>query len=89
MASQEYGERMDDELDEVAANDGRDRVRRKPPAGQGGGALYGVGLIGALAWYCQQAELPIDYVMAVLKALAWPAFLVYEAFKALDRVPSD
>ena len=80
---------MDEELDEVAANGGRDGGRRKPPAAQGGGALYGVGLIGALAWYCQQAELPIDYVTAVLKALAWPAFLVYGAFKALDRLQPD
>jgi hypothetical protein len=58
--------------------------RRKPPTvQQGGGAVYGLGLIGALVWFCQQANEPNEYAVGVLKALVWPAFLVYEAFKVL------
>lgn len=48
--------------------------------------MYGLGLIGALVWYWQQAEEPSEHVVAVLKALVWPALLVYDALKALNRV---
>jgi hypothetical protein len=45
--------------------------------------MYGLGLIGALVWYWRQAEEPGEHVRAVLKALVWPAFLVYKAFEVL------
>jgi hypothetical protein len=51
---------------------------------QGGGAVYGLGLIGALVWYWRQAEKPGDHLRAVLKALVWPAFLSYKAFATLQ-----
>lgn len=44
---------------------------------------------GALVWYCQQAEEPGEYAVAVLKALLWLAFLIYEAFKALHRLTTE
>jgi hypothetical protein len=80
---------MDEHMDELSATETKDRRRRKTPATQGGGAVYGLGLIGALVWYCQQAEEPGEYAVAVLKALVWPAFLVYEAFKALHSVTTE
>lgn len=49
----------------------------------GGNAVYGLGLIGALVFYWQQADTFWEYVLAVLKAFVWPAFLVYEAFQGL------
>ncbi|WP_448629334.1 hypothetical protein [Cellulomonas soli] len=53
-------------------------------AGTGGaGAVYGLGLIGALVYFWQQADGFVEYVVAVLKALVWPAYLVYEAFSTL------
>lgn len=45
--------------------------------------MYGLGVIGALVWYCRQAAEPGEYVTAALKALVWPAFLVYHAFEVL------
>ena len=51
--------------------------------GAGGGAFYGLGLIGAAVWWWQQAHGVGEHVVALLKALVWPAFLVYEALKAL------
>lgn len=66
--------------------DGSSRSSAQSAAGTGGaGAVYGLGLIGALVFYWQQADGFGEYVLAVLQALVWPAFLVYEAFDALVR----
>jgi hypothetical protein len=47
-------------------------------------ALYGVGLIGAAIYYISHATGFWYGVLGFLKALVWPAFLVYEALKALN-----
>ncbi len=62
-----------------------DQRARRPPATRtcGGGAVYGLGLIGALVWFWQQASGFGEHIVGVLKAFVWPAFLVYEAFKSL------
>ena len=48
-----------------------------------GGAVYGLGLIGAAIYFISQAATFGNGVVGFLKALVWPAFLVYEALKAL------
>ena len=58
------------------------RRTRQASAG-GGNAVYGLGLIGALVFFWQQADTFGEYLLAVLKAVVWPAFLVYEAFQGL------
>lgn len=72
-----------DRTDEVAED--QKKPRPGPPPGQCAGAVYGFGMIGALVWFWQQAETPGEHGLAVLKAMAWPAFLVYQAFKATSR----
>lgn len=47
----------------------------------GGGAVYCLGLIGAAVYYIQQAEGFWPVIVAFLKALVWPAFLVYDLLK--------
>jgi hypothetical protein len=47
----------------------------------GGGAVYGIGLIGALVWNFQQADTFLGYVGGFLESLVWPAFLVWELFR--------
>jgi len=42
-------------------------------------------MIGALVWFWRQADGVGGHVTAVLKAVVWPAFLVYAAFRALRR----
>lgn len=49
----------------------------------GGGAVYGLGLIGAAIFFIGKATTFWMGVLGFLKALVWPAFLVYEAFKFL------
>jgi hypothetical protein len=46
-------------------------------------AVYGLGLIGAAIYYIMQATGFWMGVLGFLKALVWPAFLVYEALKQL------
>jgi len=46
-------------------------------------AVYGLGFIGALAYYLQHAATFGAGLLGVLKAAVWPAMLVYEAFKML------
>jgi len=47
------------------------------------GAIYGLGFIGALIYYISTATSFWGGVIGVLKALVWPAFLVYELLKFL------
>ena len=44
------------------------------------GAVYGLGLIGAAVYYISAATCFWGGVIGFLKALVWPAFLVFEAF---------
>lgn len=48
--------------------------------GGGGGAVYGLGLIGALVYYLQNAATFWEGVLGFLKAIVWPAFLMYHLF---------
>jgi hypothetical protein len=45
------------------------------------GAVYGLGIIGAAVYFIAQATSFWGYVLGFLKAMIWPAFLVYEAFR--------
>ncbi len=51
--------------------------------GASSGAVYGLGLIGAAIYFISQATTFWLGVLGFLKALAWPAFMVYEALKFL------
>jgi hypothetical protein len=60
----------------------KDRRGRYGRAG-GGNAVYGLGLIGALVFYIQQADGFWSGVLGILKALVWPAFVIYDLLKFL------
>ncbi len=48
-----------------------------------GSAIYGLGFIGTLIYYLSTATGFWNGVLGVLKAIIWPAFLVYEMLKFL------
>lgn len=52
-------------------------------ANAAGGAVYGLGLIGAAIYFISTATSFWIGVLGFLKAIVWPVFLVYEAFKYL------
>ncbi|MEI6274504.1 MAG: hypothetical protein WCP08_00880 [Prolixibacteraceae bacterium] len=45
------------------------------------GAVYGLGFIGAAFFFISKAAGFWGIVLGLLKAMIWPAFLVYEAFR--------
>ncbi|MCD4773079.1 MAG: hypothetical protein K8R41_06815 [Bacteroidales bacterium] len=47
------------------------------------GAVYGLGFIGAAIFFISHACTFWMGVIGFLKAIVWPAFLIYEAFKHL------
>ena len=47
------------------------------------GGIYGLVFIGAAVYYIQQADTFWMGVLGVLKALVWPAMLIYKVFTIL------
>lgn len=45
--------------------------------GGGGGAVYGLGLLGALFYYVQTSHNITEALFGILKSILWPAFLIY------------
>lgn len=52
-------------------------------AAAGGGAIYGLGILGAWVYFFQQADGFWELVLAFFQGVFWPAWMVYEAFAAL------
>jgi len=58
-------------------------MKKDVQTGAPASAVYGLGLIGAAVYFISQATSFWIGVLGFLKAIVWPAFLVYEAFKHL------
>jgi hypothetical protein len=54
---------------------------------QGGGSdtVYAMGVIGAWVYFIGRGETTEDKIKGFFKGLFWPAYLVYEVFKLLER----
>ncbi len=48
------------------------------------GTIYGLGFIGALVYFLQHSIGFWPSVLSILKAIAWPAMLVYNLLKFLQ-----
>lgn len=60
-------------------------MQRKTYGHGGSSALYGLGFIGAAVYFISTATSFWIGVLGFLKAIVWPAFLVYNAFKFLIK----
>ena len=49
----------------------------------GGGAVYGIGILGAAFYFFSSAVGVSGFFLALFKSLAWPAILVYQALSLL------
>ena len=57
--------------------------KRNTGSAAGGGAIYGLGIFAAFVYFWQQADSFWEHLFAILQGVLWPAFMVYEGFKAL------
>ena len=48
-------------------------------------AIYGLGLVGAAIYFISTATSFLAGIIGFLKALVWPVFFVYEAFKHFGK----
>lgn len=55
----------------------KERIQHNAPQN----AVYGLGLIGAAIYFISTATSFLMGIIGFLKALVWPVFLIYEAFK--------
>lgn len=50
------------------------------------GAVYGLGLIGALIYFIQAANGFWEILLAFLQAIVWPAYIVYKLLESFYGV---
>ena len=60
------------------------RSRKIARRGSDSAPVYGLGLIGALVYYIGSAATFGAGLLGVLKAIVWPAMLVFELLKYLN-----
>ena len=61
----------------------KDKKWHKRGHGAMGGGVYFLAIIGAAVYYIQQANSFWPGVLGVLKAIVWPAMLIYKVFTML------
>lgn len=49
----------------------------------GSGAIYGIGILGALVYYLQHATTFMDGILGVFKAIFWPGVILYKVLDLL------
>ncbi len=59
------------------------KVVNKYSGGGAGGAIYGMGFVGALVYFIQHSTTFMDGLIGLLKAIVWPALLVYKVLELL------
>ncbi len=59
-------------------------MKEKVQQGTSSTSIYGLGFLGAVIYYISHATGFWMGALGVLKAIVWPAFLVYEALKFLN-----
>jgi len=77
---------MEKEISEPGTKDSREfkcSMKEHVYCHGSGGAIYGLGFIGALMYYLTTATSIVVGLVGFLKALIWPAFLVYGVLKFL------
>jgi len=70
-------------MNEDTCGSGSRRTNNRGGAAAGGGA-YGLAFIGALIYFIQNATGFVDGLYGVLKAILWPAFLIYRMLDFLN-----
>jgi hypothetical protein len=62
----------------------KDCVCKSGPTVSTGNGVYGLGVIGTAFYFLQHAQGGNEIVMGIVKAVFWPAILVYHALTLLN-----
>lgn len=49
----------------------------------GSGAIYGLGMLGAVVYYLQHATTLMDGLIGIIKAVFWPGVVLYKVLELL------
>jgi hypothetical protein len=79
----EWDEDLEKDLEKKAEKCCKTSWRGSTTTSAGGGAVYGLGFIGALVYYLGQGGSLGTLLLGILKAIVWPAFLVYHLLTAI------
>lgn len=64
-----------------------DKVIIKDSSAASGGMVYCLGWIGAIIYFFQRADTFWQFITGFLKAIVWPAYLVYKALESFSIMP--
>jgi hypothetical protein len=76
-----WGERSKAKKEYFMGNDEKHHCKGR--GGMHNGTIYGMGFIGAAVYFIQQATGFWMGALGVLKAMVWPAVLVYKVFEMM------
>lgn len=62
----------------------KDKTVKIVKQGGPGGGIYFITFIGALFYFVDKADGFWEVIVAILQALVWPAFVVYNVLQALQ-----
>ncbi len=82
----EFEEKIEKKVESWADSCGKGKKSKKDHFNGGvGGAIYGLGFIGAAIYYIGHADSFWVGVLGFLKALVWPTFVVYHLLEFLYK----
>jgi len=55
----------------------------------GSGAIYGLGMLGALVYFLQHSTSFLDGIIGIFKAIFWPGVVLYKVLEFEDVVIED
>ncbi|MDQ3109470.1 MAG: hypothetical protein M3R17_06205 [Bacteroidota bacterium] len=73
---------MNQHMENSTTENSESKSKKKSYTSTGNG-IYGLAFIGSLVYYIQHAETFWMGALGFLKALVWPAFVIYELMKYL------
>ncbi len=77
----EWDEELEKKMEKKAKKWEKSWGRMCQSSSASGGAVYGLGFVGALIYFISTATNFWAGVLGILKAIVWPGFVVYELLK--------
>lgn len=60
----------------------KSKMKKASSNNAGGGVVYVMGLVGGLVYFVQAADGLWMVILGVLKAIVWPAYIVYKLLES-------